>query len=677
MAVTPSPRRILTLRKKRCLERSSKEHLSPNGPTALQNGLDSTHDDHINLENTHFTRWKARASSSTITERQHLCKDASIAKASERDNGVVAHNSSQHTYLPATATSPEKSSQDTQCEKDDMQPKTGEHEASSLQISIIILHDNNRKIITHSTANNDGRENTSDASDSLSAGLAESEKVVEAKVEDGDSSAKTNRSKIVSIPHVTESSVVTSSVELGQLVEQNVQLGKRLDEPESELNGQSKRIREMSVNERNLNQQIVYSQLVSSHKKSTNESPLSVLEVFLSRLNLDPRQPRCSANKVDNNTCGAKIKETEKINAFELLRAMKFCDDVDERMLAKELEAAVRLLTCKRDCHQKQANCIAAYWARILCQPVEKSIKIEDIQIDFVPEDGKFSLRKLVPPAAIKCSHLNVRDHIKAIIDEPFKLKDTQAGYVYIYSVNSNFGLVKIGWTRDTPNKRLTKWENQCKRKTYRAYPEASKELIKIPHAWRVEKLVHAELRKYNRWETGCGCKTKIHKEWFETSLPHAIKLVEFWSAWVQTHPYEERLEDWPNPKKPTLPAWALKENHKAELDSLLDKIEGRDMEQLERLQSPPVQRRARSESALFGPPAQNTRSATRRRELNQEFSGSPIKQPLQGRRAHSAPAEQTKSLAEEANFSFSPDFMKSWKEEPIMTGSKKGGARK
>lgn len=109
-------------------------------------------------------------------------------------------------------------------------------------------------------------ENTSDASDSLSTGSAESAKVVEVKIEDGDSSTKTNRSKIIDIPHMTDSSVATPSAELGQLSEENVQYGKRLGEPGSELNRQSKRIREFSVSERNLNQQVIDSQLVSSHK---------------------------------------------------------------------------------------------------------------------------------------------------------------------------------------------------------------------------------------------------------------------------------------------------------------------------------------------------------------------------------------------------------------------------
>ncbi len=182
MAVIPLPRRILPLRRKRSSERSSSEHVSPTGPIALQNDLDSTHDDHINSENTHFTRSKPRTSSSTATQRQHSCKDASTAKAPERDDGVVARHSSQHTYLPATATSSKKSSQDTQCDKNDMQPKTGELEAPRLQIPSIILHNSNRTIITHSEVNNDGEENTSDASDSLSAGSAESEKIVEVKL---------------------------------------------------------------------------------------------------------------------------------------------------------------------------------------------------------------------------------------------------------------------------------------------------------------------------------------------------------------------------------------------------------------------------------------------------------------------------------------------------------------
>ena len=558
-----------------------------------------------------------------------------------------------------------------------MQPKMGEPEASTLQIPSIILHDSNGTIITHSEPNSDGGENTSDASDPLLAGLAESKEAVELIIEEGDSSTKTKRSKTVDNPHVTESSVVTSSVEFGHLSEEKVQLGKRPGEPGSELNEQPKPIWEMSANKRYLNQQVVDSQPVSSHKGITNESSRSVLEVSLSKAIFDLHQPRCPATKVDSKRCGAKIKEIEKDKAFKIVRVMDLCDDVDERTLAKELESAVRLLTCKRNAHQKQANGIAACWAGALCQPVESSINIEDIQFSFVAEEEIISLRNLNPPAPDKYSHLSLRDHIKAIIDEPIKPTDTKAGYIYVYSVNSNFGLVKIGWTRNTPNERLKKWEKQCKRKPYRAYPEDSKELIKIPHAWRVEKLVQAELRKYNKWETGCGCKYKTHREWFETSLPHAIKLVEFWSAWVQTHPYEERPRERLKLGQATLPAWALKESHKAELDSLLDKIEGRDMEQRERLQSPPLQRRARSESAAFGFLAQNTRSATRRRGLEQRFSGSPVRQPLQGRRAVSMPAKQPVSPAEEAKFLFSPDFMKLWKEEPIMTGSKKGDAHK
>ena len=711
MAEIPSSRRILPLRKKRSADRSFEEHVSPKGPAALQNGFDSTHDDHISSDNTNFTRSKTRASSSTATQRQHSCKDASTAQAPKRDDGDIAHNSSQHTYLPATATSPENPLEDTQCDKDDMQPKTGKLEASTRQIPSIILHDSNGTIINHSGVNSDGGENTSDASDSLPAGLAESEEVVKVIIREGDSPTKTNRRKMIDIPHETESGVAASSVELGQLSEENVHLGKRLGEPGSELNEQSKRIRELSANKRYLNRQVIDSQLVSSHKESINESPRSVWEVSLLRPIFDPHQPRCSATKVDNKRCGAKIKKTEKDKAFKILRAMDVCDDFDERTLAKEIESAVRLLTCKRDAHRRQANGIAARWAGILCQPVESSIKIEDIhnsfvageenlsprdlnppapgsiknediQIRFVAEEGYRPLRNLNPAAPGKYSHLSRRDHIKSIIDEPFKPTDTKVGYIYIYSVNSNFGLVKIGWTTDTPNERLRGWEYQCKRKLYRAYPEASKEMIKIPHAWRVEKLVHAELREYNKWEIGCGCKTKTHKEWFETSLPHAMKLVEFWSAWVQTYPYEERPGDWPEVGKATLPAWTLKESHKAELDSLLDKIEGRDMEQRERLQSPPLQRRARSASprsasATLGSPAQNTRSASRRRELEQRLSGSPVRPPLQGRRAVSAPAKQPVGPAEEAKVLFSPDFMKSWKEEPIMTGSKKGDARK
>lgn len=71
-----------------------------------------------------------------------------------------------------------------------------------------------------------------------------------------------------------------------------------------------------------------------------------MLEALLLRPNLDPHQPRCSAKKVDKNTCGAEIKETEKNKAFKILSAMNFCD-FDERTLAKKLETAVRLLNVR------------------------------------------------------------------------------------------------------------------------------------------------------------------------------------------------------------------------------------------------------------------------------------------------------------------------------------------
>ena len=61
-----------------------------------------------------------------------------------------------------------------------------------------------------------------------------------------------------------------------------------------------------------------------------------------------------------------------------------------------------------------------------------------------------------------------------------------------------------------------------------------------MPHVYRVEQLIHAELYDYRKKEPQCmGC-WKSHKEWFEIPHKHAVKVVTKWASWMlSTNPYE------------------------------------------------------------------------------------------------------------------------------------------
>lgn len=104
-------------------------------------------------------------------------------------------------------------------------------------------------------------------------------------------------------------------------------------------------------------------------------------------------------------------------------------------------------------------------------------------------------------------------------------------GYVYIFSRPGDEPLVKIGFTRNPPEGRVSQWGTKC---FYASKREFATELI--PHAWQLEKIVEIALARYRReeqqckWNANCG---KKHREWYEISVDQARKVIERWAAWI------------------------------------------------------------------------------------------------------------------------------------------------
>ncbi|KAM3557407.1 hypothetical protein ARSEF4850_005084 [Beauveria asiatica] len=113
-------------------------------------------------------------------------------------------------------------------------------------------------------------------------------------------------------------------------------------------------------------------------------------------------------------------------------------------------------------------------------------------------------------------------------------------GFVYLYQVSGNDNLVKIGFTTGQVSTRLESWGKDCHREVTQLYPALDAICEAVPHAHRVERLVHAELMEH-RVRVYCEPCEKQHIEWFKVSAKHAVAVIEKWSLWIQGMPYEKR----------------------------------------------------------------------------------------------------------------------------------------
>lgn len=112
-------------------------------------------------------------------------------------------------------------------------------------------------------------------------------------------------------------------------------------------------------------------------------------------------------------------------------------------------------------------------------------------------------------------------------------------GWIYIYHLSNEVNTVKIGITQVSIEGRLDSWTEQCGHKPQIAYPSTASEREPVPHIYRLEALVQAELAAHRLEEVECPCGRRSHIEWFEVSLANARKVVIKWSAWMRRNPYE------------------------------------------------------------------------------------------------------------------------------------------
>lgn len=137
--------------------------------------------------------------------------------------------------------------------------------------------------------------------------------------------------------------------------------------------------------------------------------------------------------------------------------------------------------------------------------------------------------------------NLSPKDLVEKIARSPLGSKNRKKpGMIYVFWNEGDFAYVKIGYTTMSIQKRLDAWRKQCgHRLSEHTEKSESERMVQHPH--RVEKLIHAELKKERYEEPQCSGCGKRHIEWFQIDAGKAQEVVEKWTVWMQDmDPYDE-----------------------------------------------------------------------------------------------------------------------------------------
>ncbi|KAL8951537.1 MAG: hypothetical protein Q9222_002508 [Ikaeria aurantiellina] len=272
---------------------------------------------------------------------------------------------------------------------------------------------------------------------------------------------------------------------------------------------------------------------------------------------LDAIEITCLAATSKGPRCKYRIAKSNLKEAQALLESWRN-GEIAEKLEARvgQFEQLASLLLCRRY-HQKDASSLARAW-EVMRDP---TIRQDQEEKPLVPsstarrtrsssstivqwdefDSSQVHIRKFEPFDARAKSRTCTQGFVQGAMKKNLNATEAQSqGLVYIYWFPGNFGHIKIGVTSKSPEERLAAWRTQCGHEPLLIYPREEKDREPIPHVFRVEKLVQAQLRNCRRKQTLCRKCKKRHHEWFETATAEAIATVQRWTAWIRTEPYEQ-----------------------------------------------------------------------------------------------------------------------------------------
>ena len=131
--------------------------------------------------------------------------------------------------------------------------------------------------------------------------------------------------------------------------------------------------------------------------------------------------------------------------------------------------------------------------------------------------------------------HIEVFDTIQETQGKK-KVKRLEYGFIYILEDKQQPSCLKIGMTKNHPQKR-SRQIRQCK--VVRTELVRGQDYTIVPWYKRLERIIFADLWN-ERQCFECTCGTQ-HEEWFKMSKEEALLRVRLWQTWMLREPYDSQ----------------------------------------------------------------------------------------------------------------------------------------
>ncbi|KAL4982742.1 T5orf172 domain-containing protein [Aspergillus falconensis] len=151
-------------------------------------------------------------------------------------------------------------------------------------------------------------------------------------------------------------------------------------------------------------------------------------------------------------------------------------------------------------------------------------------------------IQKFEPYIVDRHAGKSVSQMLREVLSAPLSKREIgKSGLIYIFWYQGNFGHLKIGLTKDL-DQRLRDWE-KCGKPLDVHFPLVDDDKRPVQHVYRVEKLIHAELKDHRLKEECLPCNM-THIEWFRVSKDAAVNIARKWIRWMREQPYVPRTTE-------------------------------------------------------------------------------------------------------------------------------------
>jgi hypothetical protein len=199
---------------------------------------------------------------------------------------------------------------------------------------------------------------------------------------------------------------------------------------------------------------------------------------------------------------------------------------------AEKVEQAKRLCTPQAN-HQFDDAKEFKFWIRSLAILLSELCEADHAR-DYHSGRRDFGLR---PFRTGSLTNSSVNEDLGRILNTPLSPSEQQGhGMGYVYVLRSQMGpstmaLLKIGFSKFHPEHRAHDLARCLAR------PEVVSHTPLVPHAKRLESIIHTELQSCRKIQSCPRC-CKDHQEWFAISHAESREVLTRWSTWILQRPY-------------------------------------------------------------------------------------------------------------------------------------------